>query len=167
MYEFIMPFVQVGVTDRFSIGGGTPLVFAFDNESQRPFWITPKLQVFDNERSQLSVGVFHVLDGGADGGIAYGVGTFGRQDASFTIGVGLAYAGSDERAGVLMVGGERQVSRSVKLITENYIWKGGEGIASGGIRFFGDKLSADLGLAIPLGTDFVFVFPVVNFVYVF
>ena len=27
MYEFVMPFVQVGITDRFSIGGGTPLVF--------------------------------------------------------------------------------------------------------------------------------------------
>ena len=28
VYEFLMPFVQVGITDRFSIGGGTPLILS-------------------------------------------------------------------------------------------------------------------------------------------
>ena len=35
VYQGIVPFVQVGVTDRFSIGGGTPLVFAFDDWDRR------------------------------------------------------------------------------------------------------------------------------------
>lgn len=167
IYEFLMPFVQVGVTDRLSIGGGTPLVFGID-EWERPFWVTPKLQVHRGQRTQLSVGVFHAFDSDGDGGgIAYGVGTFGRDDASLTVGAGLAYSGADDRAGVLMVGGERQVSRSIKFVTENYVWKGGEGVASGGIRFFGEHLSADLALGIPLGVDQFFVFPVVNFVYLF
>lgn len=30
VYEIFLPFVQVGVTDRFSIGGGTPSIFARD-----------------------------------------------------------------------------------------------------------------------------------------
>jgi hypothetical protein len=52
-------------------------------------------------------------------------------------------------------------------MTENYIWKGGEGILSGGVRFLGERLSADLALAIPVGIGELFAFPVVNFVYVF
>ena len=38
---YILPFVQVGVTDLFSVGGGTPLVFG---DGGRPVWFTPKLQ---------------------------------------------------------------------------------------------------------------------------
>ena len=66
-----------------------------------------------------------------------------------------------------MVGGERRVSRSMKLITENYIWKSGDGIVSGGVRFIGERLSADLALAVPVGVGDILAFPVVNFVYVF
>src|SRR5262245_40914442 len=43
VYEFLLPFVQVGITDRISFGGGTPLFFG--EGSGRPFWITPKVQV--------------------------------------------------------------------------------------------------------------------------
>jgi hypothetical protein len=55
----------------------------------------------------------------------------------------------------------------VKLLTENDLWRGGNGVASAGVRFFGERLSADVGLAFPLGADGLFAFPVVNFVYVF
>ena len=41
------------------------------------------------------------------------------------------------------------------------------GRAHRGVRFFGERLSADLGLAVPLGAGELFAFPVVNFVYVF
>jgi len=66
-----------------------------------------------------------------------------------------------------MIGGERQASRRMSFVTENYLWKGGEGVLTGGVRFFGERLSADLGLAVPLGAGELFAFPVVNFVYVF
>jgi hypothetical protein len=168
VYEFLMPFVQVGVTDRFSIGGGTPLIFGFEDEWDRPFWITPKLQVFKGASSSFAVGAFHAFGVGNDGGgIGYGVGTFGSEIGSVTVGAGMAYSGMDNAAGVLMVGAERRLHRNVKWITENYLWSGGEGVTSGGFRFFGERLSADLALAIPIGADSFFVFPVVNFVYVF
>jgi hypothetical protein len=168
VFEFLMPFVQVGITDRISFGGGTPLVFGFDDNWERPFWVTPKVQVYNGARAQVSVGTFHVFDtGGEGGGLAYAVGTFGGRDASFTLGIGGTYTGFEGGGGVVMVGGERQVTRNVKLLTENYVWKGGDGVLTGGIRFFGERLSADVGLAIPIGADRFFAFPVVNFVYVF
>jgi hypothetical protein len=165
VFEFLAPFVQVGVTDRFSVGGGTPLVFGFD-ESERPFWITPKMQVYNGERSQAAVGVLHLFASGDSAGIAYGVATFGSTDNALTAGAGLAYAG-DDRGGVVMIGGERRVRSNLKLITENYLWKNGNGFVSGGVRFIGQNLSADVGLAIPIGLEDLIAFPVVNFVYVF
>ena len=166
VYEFLMPFVQVGVTDRFSIGGGTPLMFGFD-AGDRPFWITPKLQLLDNGRTQVAVGAFQAFASGESAGIAYGVVTTGRPDASLTAGAGLGYSSDGGHGAVVMIGGERQASRHVTFVTENYIWKGGNGVLSGGIRFFGDRLSADLGLAVPLGVGEIYAFPVVNFVYMF
>lgn len=167
VYEFLMPFVQVGITDRLSIGGGTPLIFGIDDWN-RPFWVTPKLKVFSSDSANISVGALHAFDSdGEGGGIGYVVGTRGGSDASVTAGAGLAYGNDGGRAGVVMVGGERRVRRNIKLITENYVWKNGNGVASAGIRFLGDRLSADLAIGIPLGLDDLFVFPIVNFVYVF
>lgn len=166
VFEFLAPFVQVGVTDRFSIGGGTPLIFGFDDDF-RPFWVTPKFQVHRSEKTQVAVGVLQMLNtGGDNGGIAYGVATFGDNDNAVTAGAGLAYSG-DSSGGVVMVGGESRAGRNIKLITENYLWQGGEGIVSGGIRFLGERLSADLALAVPIGTGDFIAFPVVNFVYLF
>ncbi len=91
VYEMIAPFFQYGVTDRFSIGGGTPLMFGID-ESERPFWITPKLQVFETPSTQVAVGVLHGFSMNSNGGgIGYVVGTRGSVLGSVTIGGGLAY----------------------------------------------------------------------------
>jgi hypothetical protein len=167
VYEFMMPFVQVGITDRFSIGGGTPLIFGIQDWN-RPFWITPKLQVVASQSIDVAVGALHAFDtGGQGGGIGYVVGTRSGASGAVTAGAGLAYGNDGGRAGVVMVGGEGTIRRNMKAITENYIWKGGNGVASAGVRFFGEHLSADLALAFPIGAGEFFAFPVVNFVYVF
>lgn len=166
VFQFVAPFVQVGVTDRISVGGGTPLVFGID-DFERPFWVTPKVQIVNTGRVQAAAGLLHVFDiDGEGGGIAYGVGTFGNHDNAFTAGAGMGYSG-DDRTGIVMIGAEGRAGRHIKLITENYIWKNGDGIISGGVRFLGERLSADLALAIPLGVGDIVVFPVVNFAYVF
>jgi hypothetical protein len=164
-YEFIMPFVQVGVTDRFSIGGGTPLLFGFD-ESERPFWITPKFQVVNSGKVSAAVGSLHLIASGHTAGIGYGVVTVSEPAGSLSIGTGLAYEDGGGKSAVVMVGADRRVRRNLKLLTENYVFKGG-GLLSGGVRFIGDRLSADLGLVAPLGVEGFIVFPVANFVYVF
>ena len=46
-----------------------------------------------------------------------------------------------------MIGGEARVSKSMKLISENYMLPGGEVLFSVGQRFTGDNLTADLGFA--------------------
>jgi hypothetical protein len=169
VYEFVMPFAQVGLTDRLSFGGGTPLIFGLG--SNHPVWITPKVQAFAGDRVQAAAGLIHFanVDDGQFG-IGYGVATIGRPDHALTVGIGWGYwRGTDsDRAdtAIAMVGGEHRVSPRIKVITENYVMNGG-GIASAGVRFIGDRLSADLGIAVALGADGFFAFPVVNFVWVF
>lgn len=166
VYEIFIPFVQVGITDRFSIGGGTPLIFG--GGSDRPFWFTPKYTVIARPTTQVAVGAMHMMNVDGDSlGVAYGAMTKGTRDTAFTVGVGYAYEQfEDSGAPVVMLGGEHRVHRHVKLVTENYVFREG-GIASAGVRFMTGRLSADLGLATPLGVDDVFIFPVVNFVWTF
>ena len=165
-FGVVAPFVQVGVTDRFSVGGGTPLMFGFE-EDFRPFWVTPKYQVVNQENVQAAVGVLHVFNvSGDSGGIAYGVSTYGNSDNALTLGAGLAYSGGDV-GGMAMIGGERRVRSNLKVISENYLLQSGDGIISGGVRFLGERLSADLALAFPIGLGDFAALPVVNFMYVF
>jgi hypothetical protein len=168
VYEMFLPFVQYGITDRISIGGGTPLVFGGGGDA--PFWFTPKVQVIKMKSTEASVGVLHFFNvGDVNVGIAYGVVTQGSTDSAITVGAGYAYLrGDDEDGGgpVLMVGGDRRVSRRLKLVTENY-WFDGGGALSGGVRFLGERLSVDLGLVSPLGADEFFAVPVINFVWKF
>jgi hypothetical protein len=168
VYEILLPFVQVGITDRISFGGGTPLVFG--DGSEHPFWITPKIQLLDQQSTQVAAGVMHFINVG-DGtlGIAYGVATYGNSNSAFTAGAGYAYArsnGASGGAGVLMFGGEHRATRRIKLISENYAWGGG-GVAMGGIRLLSDRLSADMGMVVPIGADSFFAFPMINFVWKF
>lgn len=165
VYEFLMPFVQVGVTDRFSIGGGTPLVFGID-AGQRLFWITPKLQIVNAARTQLAVGAFQTLGSGA-GGVGYVVASHGGARGSLTAGAGVAYGIDGGHSRIVMLGGQRQVRRNLALISESYLWGHGRGVASAGIRLWGDRLSADLALGVPLGGSGIAAFPVANFVYAF
>ncbi len=167
VYEVFMPFVQVGITDRISVGGGTPLIFGGNGD--RVFWFTPKVTVVDRGRTSAAAGVMHMAGiDDASIGVAYGVVTHGTPDSAITVGGGYAYARSDESGGapVVMFGAEHRIRRGLKLVTENYAFDGG-GILSAGVRFIGQRLSADLGLATPLGIDEFFVFPMVNFVWSF
>ena len=166
VYELFVPFLAVAVTDRFIISGGTPLIFGAGDS--RPFWIAPKLQVLQNERTEVAVGVMAVTVEDEDFGLLYGVVTRGSPTDSLTVGVGYGYANGDLAENpAIMLGGEVRASRGVKLITENYLFPGGVGLISVGPRFFGERLSADLGLAMPVGADDTFVFPLVNFTWNF
>ena len=168
VYEILLPFVQIGVTDRISFGAGTPLIFG--GGSAHPFWITPKVQVYSGKAAQVSVGVMHFLNVG-DGslGIAYVVATRGSTDSAVTGGVGYAYDrtyDSKNGAAVVMIGGEHRVKRGMKLLTENYVFNGG-GIVTGGVRWIGERFSADLAMVVPTDGSTTIAFPLVNVVYSF
>jgi hypothetical protein len=183
VYELFIPFVAYGITDRIIIAGGSPFYLAFLGDVTPPLYLGPKVQVVDRPNLQGSVGALTVLvpdgdDGGEFGsddddifGIAYGVGTFGGPDRAVTAGIGWGYVGSDlSSEPVVMLGGETRVSRSIKLLTENVLVPGGDSglLYSAGIRFFGERLSADAGLVGFVGDgDSGCCFPLVNFVYNF
>jgi hypothetical protein len=65
-----------------------------------------------------------------------------------------------------MIGGEYRSSRRIKWITENWVRRGGDGFLSGGLRFIGERLSADVSLVAPLAEE-TFVMPVVSFAWHF
>ena len=167
MYEFMMPFVQVGITDRISLGGGTPLVFGFGDESHRPYWVTPKVQLLSRGDTHVAAGMLHGFSFEGEGlGIAYGVMTQELRSGSVTLGAGMGYTSDGDRGAVVMIGADAPARRNMKLVTENYLWNAG-GIASVGLRFFGENLSADFGLGLIFVSDGVLGGPVVNFVYRF
>lgn len=167
VYEIVIPFLGVGITDSFTVAGGTPLIFG-DEEGGRPFWIAPKLRVFGNESTHVAVGALAVRVEEEGFGLLYGVLTHGEPGGSISAGLAYGYESgglSDRPAG--MFGAELRAGRSTKIITENYLFPGGAGLISVGPRFFGSHLSADLGLVLPLGGGDTVVFPLVNFVYNF
>lgn len=170
VFELFFAFLSYGATDWLTLSGGLPLIFV---DEAPPFYLAPKARIFSTTSAQVSVGVFTLFslsDEGGFGGIAYGVGTFGSADNAFTIGAGLPFAEGDVAdEPLVMVGGETRIGRSVKLLSENYLILGEGALVSGGVRFFGERLSADLGLVAPVGfdSDGFFAFPVVNFTYSF
>ena len=111
------------------------------------------------------------LNGGGIAGTLYGVGTLGSSERAVTLGAYGAYGGSiggDATDGVnlgdglaIVLGGEGQVSNSVKLYTENGFLvpldrkdsNGNDGLnvaglGGAGVRFFGDRLAADAFLPV-------------------
>ena len=85
-----------------------------------------------------------------------------------TGGAGMGYTSDGDRGPVVMAGAEAPMRRNMKFISENYGWRSG-GVVSAAIRFFGENLSADVGIGLFFEEDegFLFGVPVVNFVYRF
>lgn len=170
VYEVFFPFLTYGVSSSFSISAGTPIIPGTAGE----FWyFAPKLTLAETEKMAVATGVLAIAVGGETAGIVYGAGTFGDSDRAVTAGVGWGFSDGDlHNQAVLMVGGELRTGPSTKLISENYLIPGFDGeqgaIASGGVRFFGERLSADLGVAVsPTDCDGFCWVPLVNFVYTF
>lgn len=174
-YFLFLPFVAYGVTDRLTIAGGTPLI---PGAIGRAFYLAPKFTLAETRNASYAIGAlsFALTEEVSAGtfGLVYGVGTWGNRDNAFTAGAGWGYAwGRDAsaltNAPVIVLGGERRISRRVKLLTENWMYTGSGdrgGLVSGGFRFIGDRLSADLGMIGAFGMDVsACCLPSVNFVW--
>ena len=167
VYELFFPFATYGVTDRITIAGGTPVIpGAFGQVA----YLAPKLAIIQSERLNVAAGVFAGFYEGESAGIVYGVGTWGGRDNAVTAGAGFGFGSGDlSDEPLLMIGGEARTGRQLKLITENYFIPGESGmLVSGGVRFFGERLSADVGLgALVSSQETEGPLPLVNFVYTF
>jgi hypothetical protein len=169
-YLFLLS-VHGGITSRFTLGGGLS-VLPLDDFSDNALFIMPKLGVVATPKFNLAVGalagvVGAAFDDDANGsfGVLYAVGTAGSPDASVSFGTGLAYAGGEfaDRP-VAMLGAETRLSRRIAFVTENYVIPNEDvsSVISYGLRFFGEKLSADLAFWLAPGE--VAVFPGIPYV---
>lgn len=156
------PSVTYGITDNVSMGGGITIFPGVDFDKQL-IYIFPKVGITPSENVALAGSIlilripdfdddddddFDLVDEPQVAGIAFGTGTFGTEDLSFTGGVGYGYVEDDfaDKPAILL-GGEWRFSRRLSFVTENWIFPGVEdALISYGLRFFGESISADLGL---------------------
>ncbi len=167
------PLVAYGVSDRFTATVGVSIV---------PFtpaqlvYAAPKFAIIKEEKFQAAIGFFGVTvvgEGFSDFpnlSLFYGSTTLGSEYSAATIGLGWGRVsdGDDESQWadrpLILIGFEHQVSNSLKLISENYIIPGVEGaLVSGGLRFFGEKLSSDVLLVTPTSTWGDASFPIIPY----
>jgi hypothetical protein len=165
-----MATVQVGVTRRFSMGAGTPLL---PYGGPHPFWITPKVQVYDGDRVAVAAGLMNVfMPGVGTVGMAYSAGTIGTLEASATIGGGVFYADENGPRGgsgvtpVVLAGGERRFRPRVSFLTENYLGAHG-GLLSAGVRWRGPAWQVNLAPMLAFGGDWAFPAIFFSFAYKF
>jgi hypothetical protein len=151
-YYFFFPTVVYGMTDRFTLGGGCSL-FPGAALDEQLWYVTPKLGLSSGDRFNSSVGTILIgvpdwgdnSDGTTLAGVLYGVGTWGKPDASLTFGLGYGFV-DDELADhpMIMLGGEKRAWRRIAFVSENW-WMPGIDfpLISYGLRFFGEKISVD------------------------
>lgn len=181
--------VSVGVTDHFTMGGGFVLNPTF--RDWQVLFLTPKISFPSESNVTFGVGAIAVVVFNKNynydfqtgmqttskiqtnlGGVVYGVATFGNVERNGSIGLGWGFAGEEVgKTPVINLSYMSRVGRKVGLVTENWIFIPGKGnptvgLLSGGVRFFGEKMSVDLGLWVPAGVDMdqFIAIPYVDFV---
>lgn len=171
-YYLFFPMAAYGITDNISIGGGMSIIPGLDIGKQI-FYFTPKVGLKSTKNINFAAGALLVKIPDFDNddppmvGILYGVGTYGTPDLSITAGFGYGFVGRDfAEKPMVMVGGEARLSRRISFVTENWVFPGvDQPLVSYGIRFFGEKLSVDLGFINTVGEDMIFPgFPYIDFV---
>lgn len=157
----------VGVTDRFTIGGGLSLIPS-DNFSNNIFYAIPKYTIVSGPTLNVAVGALAaILPGnGLSGrdprslGVLYGVVTKGSRESNITAGLGMGYVGgtlSDKP--VLTLGAQHRMTRRVAFISENWLFpfdRSNEAFVSYGLRFLGEKVAVDFAFGTPLGSNAIF-----------
>ena len=175
-FWLFFPGIAVGITDNITLGGGISLIpcFGFDKQF---FYFTPKIGLKTTEKTNFAAGalIIKLPDWGNDDdsptvGILYGVGTWGTTEGSFTAGFGYGFEDSNlADKPMIMLGGEKRLSRRIAFVTENWIIPGvDQPLISFGFRFFGEGLSVDLALINTIGEDTFFPgIPWLDFVFNF
>ena len=163
------PSLQVGVTDRFTLGGGMS-IFPGIGLDEQIYYLTPKVGVYASPNVNIAVGALvagaKVISDQSPAGIGYGVVTLGDENTSVSIGSGFGFVrGNTSSVGVLMIGGSSRVAKSVALVSENYLTseRDASALFSGGIRFMSEHIAVDLAGFGGKGIDIVV--PYVAFIY--
>ena len=160
-------FVNYGITENFSIGGGFEFISTINGN---PIWfLTPKVGFEVKENIHVGGGLF--IAGFAAAGTAtlgYGVVTFGDSETNLSIGAGYGLVDgelSDNPA--IMFSGTHRVSKSISLLSENYVLPNSlEGVSYlgiHGIRILSKNNAFDIGLSFSSGASFLPSLPFVGY----
>jgi hypothetical protein len=147
-HYIILPSFAIGVTDRLTLGGGFSVAPGAGLDEQ-VWYFTPKVGLVKQPNFNVAVGAWAgsvpaAADEVGTFGILYGVGTWGKPDASFSAGLGYGFANGDlARSPSVLLGAEGRASPRVSFVSENHIFPGGFTLMSAGLRFFGPGFSAD------------------------
>jgi hypothetical protein len=163
------PGIAWGLTDNFSLMAGMSVVPGVDIGDQLKY-LAPRIGFQTSDEMAVSFGALYATVEGDAAGIAFAVATTGQPDKSFTAGLGLGYTkaeGADFEFGdhpVILLGGNIRLSNSTALVSENWLitggdFKFGEQPFALAIRFFGERLAADVG-AILIGEVIEEGFPI-------
>ncbi|GAB5534904.1 MAG: hypothetical protein Rubg2KO_11530 [Rubricoccaceae bacterium] len=185
---YLFPSLAIGVNDRVDISGGATVPFiSSDGGAVVVLNGNAKATLTQSDGLSTAVGgsVLVPLASGEDvpgiGGTFYGLVTLGSEASAITLGAYGFYATDFDNSDIgngtaLLVGLEKQVSDRFKLVSENYLLipldEDVDGVAFGsltGVRFFGDKLAADIAIAL-VGADGEFAtipFPYLGLSYTF
>lgn len=157
-HYIFFPAITVGITDYFTLGGGLS-IFPGISMSDQVFYVTPKIGGQINDNLNLAAGtlLLSISSENETAGILYGVATYGKTDASLTLGLGYGFINGDLAARpVIMFGGEKRLTRRMTFVSENWIYPGEAPLISYGFRFFGESLSVGLAAINTLGEGFTF-----------
>jgi hypothetical protein len=167
-YIFINHF-NLALSDGFSLGLGTMPLFLLD-ETSTPIWIVPKIRIKTrNKRLNICTGLFwsrFVFDRyGEDDKtwIAFGMGTYGTQNISFSAGIGYGYFGYEwMQAPVFSFSGKVKVRKRSYLFVESILintinqesyYGGIDGLYTFGARTAWRSIVLDYGFLVPTGAD--------------
>jgi SAM-dependent methyltransferase len=152
--EIAFPWAEAGIVDRVSILG--LVVPPLGDLSSGGGVVAPRIQLVRHARFQAAAGVIQAI-GEQAGGVGYGVVTLGSASTALTAGYGYAYGqgvDSGGSRGVVLVGVEKAVHRSLRLVVEG--WIGGQAMGLpdrtfiAGVRLSRGRWSVDLAAVVPV-----------------
>lgn len=173
--DLLLHSVNFGITDHFSMGGGIEFIstFATIGTDWSPiFFITPKVGYEVAENLNVGAGLLWVYFGplsefvdNPSFNMEYALVTYGNKENNVTLGVSTTYReGKFWFDGApITLNGMFRMGRKTSFLTENWFVPGSMGVYTYGVRFFGSKISVDLGFhnnkeifkSIPIGIPYV------------
>lgn len=161
--EISVPFVQGGVTDRFSMGIGVSLL------PQLPMVaISPKFQIQRSEKHSTSIGAVEFVATEGAFGMAYIAHTVELKTGALHVAALTPLTSWSDTASVaIMLGAEHRLSDRVMFMTENYFTAGSGPLLSAGFRLKAPHTTWDLGWLLPVGTYGTAGAPMINVGYKF
>lgn len=175
------PSINYGVGNLFSLQGG---VFWFPGmrPQDMPIVGSVKATIISLNKLTFAGGIMYIkfptfntnISTGA--GFSFVTGTFGNQFSHVSISGGWGFIQIDDEWNtmdrpILVLAGNKRISNSLALITENWIFPDTEidnAMLSVSTRYFGRKIAVDVGAVFSLVTlEDTVLFPILNFTYHF